>query len=297
MLTSGGEPLQLTNDEGEKRVNTFSSDGKEIYYQRSSGRDEVWAVPALGGSPRHVASAFLAVPSPDGASIFYLKSGASGIFRAGKSGLNEELVYNPKGIGLFFVPLILFPSGNDLLAASWRRDSPNARIFRINLTTHAAVDLGEVPASTKWFDDFDVTWAEPGNSVLFSRTVNGLTNIWKYGLKDRSLAQITFGTEPDYSPMSDPGGKGIYYVNGKSSGFLTVYNVHSKESTDIASEDATQPIISPDGKRVMYITLPGRQRSQLWVSDINGTNRIRIASGENLLTAHWAPDNFHLSFF
>ena len=206
-------------------------------------------------------------------------------------------MYNPKGIGLFFVPLILFPSGNDLLAASWRRDSPNARIFRINLTTHAAVDLGEVPASTKWFGDFDVTWAEPGNSVLFSRTVNGLTNIWKYGLKDRSLAQITFGTEPDYSPMSDPGGKGIYYVNGKSSGFLTVYNVHSKESTDIASEDATQPIISPDGKRVMYITLPGRQRSQLWVSDINGTNRIRIASGENLLTAHWAPDNFHLSFF
>ena len=139
-------------------------------------------------------------------------------------------------------------------------------------------------------------WAEPGNTVLFSRTVNGLTNIWKYSLKDRSLTQITFGTGPDYSPMPDPGGKGIYFVNGKSSGFLTAYHVHSKESTDIVSEDATQPIISPDGKRVMYITLPAPQRNELWVSDIDGGNKVKLATGETLGTGTWAPDNFHLSF-
>jgi serine/threonine protein kinase len=40
MLTSGGEPLQLTNDEGDKWVNTFSADGKEVYYERLFGRDE-----------------------------------------------------------------------------------------------------------------------------------------------------------------------------------------------------------------------------------------------------------------
>jgi hypothetical protein len=57
MLTSGGEPLQLTNDEGDKSVDSFSPDGKEVYYERSLGRDEVWAVPTLGGAPRRVASA------------------------------------------------------------------------------------------------------------------------------------------------------------------------------------------------------------------------------------------------
>jgi serine/threonine protein kinase len=31
MLTSGGEPLQLTNDEGDKNADNFSPDGKEIY--------------------------------------------------------------------------------------------------------------------------------------------------------------------------------------------------------------------------------------------------------------------------
>src|SRR5215831_5086043 len=34
MLTSGGEPLQLTNDEGDKYVDSFSPDGKELYYRR-----------------------------------------------------------------------------------------------------------------------------------------------------------------------------------------------------------------------------------------------------------------------
>ncbi len=83
-------------------------------------------------------------------------------------------------------------------------------------------------------------------------------------MQDRNLTQITFGTGPDYTPMPDPGGKGIYYVNGKSSGFLTAYHVQSKESTDIVSEDATQPAISPDGKHVMYITLPAPKRNELW---------------------------------
>ncbi len=297
MLTSGGEPLQLTNDEGDKDVDSFSPDGREVYYHRSLGRDEVWAVPTLGGSPHRAASAAYLVPSPDGASIFYAKSDNPAIFRAGKSGLNEGLLYRPQETGLFYFPILLFPGANDLLAAGLRMDSSNTRLVRINLTSHEVVDLGEISANANNDDEPDMVWAEPGNSVLLSRTVNGLTNIWKYSLKDRSLTQVTFGAGPDYSPMPDPGGKGIYFVNGKSSGFLTAYHVRSKESTDIVSEDATQPAISPDGKRVMYITLPGPQRNELWVSDIDGGNKVKIATGESLDTGTWAPDNIHLSFF
>jgi Tol biopolymer transport system component len=291
MLTSGAEPLQLTSDEGDKDVDEFSPDGKEIYYERHLGRDEVWAVPTLGGSPRRVASARGVVPSSDGSSIFYAKTDSSGIFRAGKSGLNEELIYKPEDTNSFFTPLLQFPGGNDLLGARTLWDSRNARIFRINVGSHKAVDLGEISGYTR-----DIVWAQPGDSVLFSRGVNGLTNIWKYNFKDRSLTQITFGTGPDFSPMPDPGGKGIYYVNGKSSGFLTAYHVHSKQSTDIVSEDATQPAISPDGKRVMYITQPAPRRSELWVSDIDGGNKVKLANGEDLGTGTWASDNSHLSF-
>jgi Tol biopolymer transport system component len=293
MLTSGGEPLQLTNDQGDKFVDNFSPDGKEVYYARSLGRDEVWAVPTLGGAPRRAVSGSYAVPSADGEFIYYVKADSSGLFRAGKSGLNEEQVYNNEGSPLYFIPLLLFLGGNDVLAAGERRDSPNIRFSRINVTRHEAVDFGEVSGNRNLHE---VLWAEPGKTLLLSRTVNGLTNIWKYSLPDRSLTQITFGAGPDFSPMPDPGGKGIYLVNGKSSGFLTAYHVHSKQSTDIVSEDATAPAISPDGKRVMYI-LPAGKNLELWVSDIDGGNKLKIATGgETLNAGTWASDNIHLSF-
>jgi DNA-binding winged helix-turn-helix (wHTH) protein/Tol biopolymer transport system component len=295
MLTSGGEPLQLTNDEGDKFVDSFSADGKEVYYARSLSYDTgVWAVQTLGGSPRRVVSGLYLLPLPDGTSFIYTKPDSPGIFRVGKSGLNEELVY--KSPDLDFFPLLVFPGGNDLLAAAVRPDSPNVRIFRIGLTNHEAVDLGEIPGIA----DPEAAWAEPGNSILFVREVDGLTNIWKYGLRDRSLTQITFGTGVDYSPMPDPGGKGIYYLNGKFSSSLTAYQVQSKQSIDIVPEGASQPIMSRDGKRVMYITFPLSGKVELWTSDTHGGNKVKIATSgtqeDALLTLNWAPDSFHLSF-
>jgi hypothetical protein len=55
-LGSGGEPLQITNDAGNKYPDSFSPDRKETHYQREYDGDEVWAVPTLGGNPRRVVS-------------------------------------------------------------------------------------------------------------------------------------------------------------------------------------------------------------------------------------------------
>ena len=46
----------------------------------------------------------------------------------------------------------------------------------------------------------------------------------------------------------------------------------------------------------MYVTAPSSERSELWVSDIDGGNKVKIATGESLETGTWAPDNIHLSF-
>jgi Tol biopolymer transport system component len=96
--------------------------------------------------------------------------------------------------------------------------------------------------------------------------------------------------------MMTPATTGIYYVNGKASGFLTAYHVRSKESADIVSENASQPIISPDGKRVMYIKLLGPDQSELWVSDIDGANKIKLAASGYLGTGDWSPDSSQLAF-
>ena len=293
ILTSGGEPLQLTNDGGDKIVDSFSTDGTEIYFGKFQGNDEGWAVPTLGGKPNRVASGFNLVPSPDGKYIYYLKVGSRGIFRTERSSLSEEQIY-ALDAPLFPLRRILpFPDGNRLLVFTHDAISliPLAHVYEVDLSNHSMASLGDLTAET-----LDLSWGEPGKTVLFSRTVSGLSNIWKYTLSDKSLTQVTQGTGPDYSPMLDPAGKGIYFVNGKATGFLTTYNIRTKQTTDIASENASQPAISPDGTRVMYVTAPARDRTEVWTANIDGSNPVKIATGESLATTTWAPDSFHLAF-
>ena len=46
----------------------------------------------------------------------------------------------------------------------------------------------------------------------------------------------------------------------------------------------------------MYVTFPSTHGSELWVSDIDGGNKFKIATGDGLWTGTWAPDNFHVTF-
>jgi serine/threonine protein kinase/Tol biopolymer transport system component len=294
MLTSGGEPLQLTKDEGGKFVDSFSPDGTEIYYGRSTVGFEIWAVPTLGGNPRRAVTGFNMAPSPDGAFIYFLRAGKRGVLRADKSGMGEEEVYSFDAKALPARRILPFPGGNHLLVLNGKvvtLSDDQFHAYDVDLSKKTADDLGEVSANL-----LDAGWGELGKSLLVSRTVNGLSNLWEYDLKSKTMTQITSGTGPDLSPMRDPGGKGIYFVNGKSSGALTAYNLHSKQSTDIAAENATQPVVSWDGKRISYVTTPSNDRSEVWTANVDGSNKVKIATSKSIATGDWAPDNFHLYF-
>ena len=293
MLASGGQPLQLTSDNGAKIVDSFSPDGSEIYYGKSEDRAEEWSVATLGGRPSRVVSGANLAPSPDGAYLFYTDTDARVISRAGKSGLDEEKIYSFGAATLPANRILPYADGNHLLVITADPVSSREgfRAHEIDVAKKTATDLDEIPGIAA-----SVVWADPGNSILFSRTLNGLTNIWKYGLTDKKLEQVTLGTGPDTWPMPDPAGKGLYFVNGKSSGFLTAYNTRTKQFSDIASENATQPAISPDGKRVAYITIPARDRNEVWVADIDGNNKTKLATGESLATGMWSADSTRIGF-
>ena len=298
MLSSGGEPLQLTNDRGAKEIDSFSPDGTEIYYGLSFAADQVWAVPTLGGAPRRVASGRSLVPSPDGSSYYYFKADTRLIVRAPKSGLGEETIYSLANTGLVHLWILPFPDGKNLLVIG-RQAFPGGRavheqkckVKTVNVTSHAADDVGEIAGDVDGF-----AWGKPGQTVYFSRTVNGLTNLWEYTVGDRTLKQLSFGPGRDVSPMADPAGKGIYFINGKPSGALSVYHVRSKLSADLVVENATQPAISADARRVAYITLRENNRSELWVSNIDGSNRVKLAASEDLSTGDWSADGSQFAF-
>jgi serine/threonine protein kinase len=294
MLTSGGDPLQLTRDEGDKVVENFSSDGSEIYYHRNLGLDEIWAVPALGGAPHRVVPGRSLATSPDGNWLYYLKTDPSNtIFRAGKSGLVEEKLFSFENPPRPAIAILPYPDGENLLVLTSRSLKPGeTQLNRLNIASHQLTELGSIfPASP------ELVWAEPAKTLLFSREVNGLTNLWKFDLASQSLTQVTFGPGPDYSPLPDPTGKGMYYVNGKQSGFLTLYHPKTGQSVDVVAEDSTQPALSPDGKRVMYVKALGPTQSEVWISDVDGNNKIRLAASGNFDTGEWTRDGSKVAFF
>jgi Tol biopolymer transport system component len=170
--------------------------------------------------------------------------------------------------------------------------SDEVQLYELNVSTRKAAELASLTGHAN-----DLVWGEPGKNLLLSRTVNGLANLWTYNLADRSFTQMTFGPGPDLRPMPYQAGKGILYINGKASGFLTAYQVRNKSSTDIVPEKTSQPVLSPGGKRVMYIKIVDQNQTELWVSDINGGNQVKLASSGSLLeTLGWSPDSSQISF-
>jgi serine/threonine protein kinase len=294
MLASGGEPLQLTSDSVDKQVETFSPDGTQIYYANDFTGTESFSVPTLGGAPSLLAEGYALAISPEGNSLYFIKRHVDTVVRKPKTGLSEEMIFHsPEGSDP--VKILPFPDGKDLLIATGNDTvlgSTRLVLYRVNAGTHASEKIGDISGSPT-----GLVWNNPGKTILCSRTVNDITNIWEYHIDDGSLRQVTSGAGPDLSPMPAPLDNGIYFVNGRRSGFLTVYHPQTKQSFDLVNQEATQPALSWDGRHIMYVTLSGNaQQGDLWVSDIDGSNRVKITSGTELITVTFTSDASRLAF-
>jgi serine/threonine protein kinase/Tol biopolymer transport system component len=293
MLTSGGDPLQLTSDEGNKSLDDFSADGTRIYYERELGEQEVWGIPTLGGTPTRVASGFGYFSAPDGKSFFYIDPTADSLVQVTADATNPKTIHNFGQDGMLYERFIFFPDGANLLVLGRKKTGAEetTQLFRYNLAGNKLTPLGELPS-----DGGGVAWGEPGKTLLLHREVNGIVNLWEYNLETKSYTQLTSGPGPDYYPMKVPGGNGIFFINGQYSGYLSVYDLHTKASADIVPELATQPTLSRDAKRVMYVIAPEPNKNELWVADIDGNNKTKLAEFAMIGAGDWSPDGTQVTY-
>ena len=302
MLTSGGKPLQLTKDEGNKSPLAFSADGNEIFFGPSLGDYEVWSVPTLGGVPQRIANGITVAPCSDGRSLFVGKFNGQ-ILRTDLSGATTEVLVEhssaatqvgPTNLGMGsterFYQLLVSPDCKSVFVLG--TTGSVMVIEKLDVASRKSMKVGEIPDARG-----SASWSEPGKTLYVSRIVKGIRNLWEYSLSDGSLKQITFGPGPDHSPLGDPAGKGVYFVNGRSSGVLTAYNIGNKQNVDIVGELATQPLLSHSGRRLAYITAPETGREDLWIADIDGSNAKKIqSSNHSLETLNWSADDSQFVF-
>ncbi len=142
MLTTGGDPLQVTHDEEDKDVYRFSPDGTEVYYARSVGAPEVWAVPVLGGTPHRLFTGDPGIPSLDGQFIYRVDEKGHAILRSDRTGMRDDVIYRDEkvdvGLGL------VYPDGKSLLMGKWWSPFSVGHFFKLDLTTKTALALGTV---------------------------------------------------------------------------------------------------------------------------------------------------------
>jgi serine/threonine protein kinase/Tol biopolymer transport system component len=287
MLTSGGAPLQLTQDQSNKVADGFTADGGEIYFETTIGSFETWAVPTLGGASRRAFHGVDAVTAADGNSVFLIDPDRHTLVRAAISGGLPEVILTLSAEESAGISVLPFPDNKRILVATRDPAATRVTLESLDLATKQLAALGSVDDPVG-----RVTWSEPGQSICLARVSNGLVNLWEYQLNTRALLQLTFGTGPNRNPLRDPAGKGFYFINGRTAGALTSYNFRTKQSSDVVNENATQPEISPDGRRFIYITNPDVSRSEMWIADIDGRNRMRLASGSpRVETLDWSPDS------
>jgi len=280
MLTSGGEPLQLTKDESNKIVRGFSSDGTEIYFAQTLGEYEIWSMPTLGGNAKHLASGSFVVSSPDG-QFLYVEKDDGRIVRVPRAGGMEEPVYTLPVAG----SLRMYPDGQHLMVCTPPLNG--LTLERLDIPGKKLEKIADIPDAVSY-----PNWANGGLSVYLSRSVNGIINIWEFSLADHAFRQITNGTGPDLDATADPNGKGIYFVSGRKAGTLTLYRFASKQFSDIVSENVYQPEFSNDSRLVAYLTSPEPGQTEMWVVDLATNKRVRLAAGSSHLeTLGFSNDN------
>ena len=294
MLTSGGEPLQITNDEDNKILWNFSPDSTRIYYRKQLGENETWSVPTLGGKATYFGSGVGFIPSPDGKSVLYGNLNKGTVNLTTVSGGPGREIFDAKKAAVLPMNILVYPDTTNLLLLLGNPaivDSSEFQLAKLNISSQELTKMETVSGAVS-----SVVWGEPGKTLLMSRNVNGLVNLWQYDLDTKEFKQLTTGAGPDFAPMKDPGGKGIYFVNGKRSGILSLYDLKTKSSSEIGSDFPAQPTFSRDSKQVMYVTTPQQGHTELWVANSDGSQKLKVATGKVISTGDWSPDGSELTY-
>ncbi len=132
---------------------------------------------------------------------------------------------------------------------------------------------------------FSVNWSSDGKSLTFEGLKGPNSDIYVYELETKKLSNLTDDVFTDLDPVFSPDGKTIYFSSDRrdftSRGKLVpglrmsqidfsqldIYSIdvatHAmRRITDMPNSNETSPVVSPDGKKLLYI------------SDRNGINNV-----------------------
>ena len=296
LSAAGGDPLPIPNSLGSISVIDISTSGTELLavQDRDSTQElPLWILPVPSGSPRRVGEVLAhdASFSPDGDSIAYTNG-------------NDLFVAKTDGSG-----------ARKIVSASDSVDSPNWSLDGSHLRYRNGSSNSR--GGTFWEVSVDGSnphplfpgtgglccgaWTSDGRYFLFTSRRAGEEGIWalreKSGWFRRSSGKpVLLSTGPlNYiCDVPSRAGKQIFVTGEQAQAELNRYDATSGKFVPfLGGMSAENVSFSRDGRWVAYVTYP---EGDVWRAKVDGSQRLKLASGVRAILVDWSPDGKQISF-
>ncbi len=161
---------------------------------------------------------------------------------------------------------------------------------------------GMTRLTTGRYIDSDPAFDPTGKSVYFaSNRISRVPKLWRIRTNGAGgITRITQGDFPDRAPSISLGADQVYYASKpENAEDWQLWRVESNGSLPTQLREGSRPMVSPDGKRMLYTwTDTDTDKRQIWMMDVDGTNQTQMSAGRRFeeIEASWSHDGKRIAF-
>lgn len=162
---------------------------------------------------------------------------------------------------------------------SKEKDQYKQRLYYMYLSEKEPVRIKNAEGQIKHLSFID------NESIIYSKFIKekGTYQICKYSIKEGNETLLLQSDYNDVNPVVSPDGTKIAFLSDKYSNYnLFLLNLADNTIQDLDSNDAVvgeSVIWSPDGTKIVYVTLSGAAKYSLKLADLNQNANIFIGNG------------------
>jgi Tol biopolymer transport system component len=329
-LIGAGRPLRLTSNSEQERFPAWSPDGRYIaFLRRTVQGNDVYVVPALGGSERrlihaayydHPASIISSLSwSPDGKMLAMGDQTSQkqpiSIFLISMDDGNKQKITSPPAESMGDICPVFSPDGRTLafirLRGGW--GALYSMVGDVYVQAVAGDAKAKAIAHRLTFDNVEVVgldWAADGRSIVFSSNRSGSLQLWRIGLAGSPAQPVALGDKAVFPSISRGGSRLAYRqdhvvthdgMSLRNSGFISQWKISGPAKLAPArfcpsSQTDISPQFSPDGAKVVFSS--GRSgEGELWLCKNDGSSATQLTSlGGFSGSPQWSPDGHKVAF-